>query len=89
MPQRDSEGYILLSECDSQSSLLPATNSPVISYISTLQQHLSLFYGSIITFIEEYLFTRQTCQSIAKYLLYPFLSGSFSASIAYIRHRRR
>ena len=85
MPERDADGYILLSECNSENSLLPQPQSPP-TRCALLQLHLASFYGTLISCVEG-LFTRQVLHSANKYLLYPLLSGAFSATIAHWRRR--
>ena len=92
MHLRDSEGYIIIPEESlSVSSLSPLSESTQPSSLVTtygaLQNQLTCLCSSIAYFLEHQLFTRASFQFFSKYLLYPLLSGAFSATFAYIRRR--
>lgn len=90
MQLRDSEGYILLPQEPTEAQIYKdiLANSQVIKSVVTVQERLSTLYAFTIDFFEERLFNPKTLQFVRKYLLYPFLSGVLSASLATYRLRR-
>lgn len=93
MPFKDGEGYIIesqssLSELTPQSPSGVASVSPLIVAYGRLQSGLTTLYGGLLDRL-GHLFSRPTFSQLSKYLLYPFLSGLLSASIAAYRASRR
>lgn len=93
MPTKDGEGYIIESQSSSGEPSLPrsssiASVSPLLATYDRLQSGLVSLYGVLFDRL-GHLFSRPTFSQLSKYLLYPFLSGLLSASIAAYRTYRR
>lgn len=63
-------------------------NSSAVAIVRT-QEALGNFYCQLVALVETHLLTKATIRFLSKYLLYPFLSGAFSATLSLYRSAGR